>query len=100
MNVFRAGDETIHCTGGHLFWLTGTGWSKARDLEPGQRLHALEGSLAVESNKLQGTATVYNLVVADFHSYFVGRSRILSHDVNPREATIARLPGLVEAAGR
>jgi hypothetical protein len=38
------------------------------------------------------------LVVADFHTYFVGNTKLLSHDVTPREATIAKLPGLVEPA--
>ena len=33
-------------------------------------------------------------IVADFHSYFVGEGKILSHDNTLREATSATVPGL------
>jgi hypothetical protein len=48
-------------------------------------------------NEPAANATVYNLVVADFHTYFVGQTKLLSHDVTPREPTLARVPGLIEA---
>ena len=38
----------------------------------------------------------YNLIVADFDSYFVGDSAILVHDNTPRQPTSAVLPGLVK----
>jgi hypothetical protein len=38
----------------------------------------------------------YNLIVADFHSYFVGDQGILVHDNTPRAPTAALLPGLGE----
>ena len=41
-------------------------------------------------------SNLYNLVVADFHTYFVGHSKILSHDNTVRDATDAVVPGLVE----
>lgn len=34
-----------------------------------------------------------NLVVADSHTYFVGNSRVLSHDVLPRGSVYERVPG-------
>ncbi len=39
--------------------------------------------------------TVYNLVVGDWHDYFVGDARLLVHDNSPIEETIAPVPGLV-----
>jgi hypothetical protein len=83
------------CTGGHPFWINDHGWLKARELEPGMRLHSVTGSsevLAVED--AQRTARAYNLVVADFHTYFVGDDRILSHDNTPRNPTNSIVPGL------
>lgn len=41
-------------------------------------------------------APTYNLVVADFHTYFVGKSGILSHDVLPPKPTNKLVPGLSE----
>ena len=38
----------------------------------------------------------YNLIVADFNSYFVGDQGILVHDNTPRAPTAALLPGLVK----
>ena len=38
----------------------------------------------------------YNLVVADFHSYFVGEAKILSHDNTVREPTDQAVPGFAK----
>jgi hypothetical protein len=37
----------------------------------------------------------YNLIVADFNSYFVGDHGILVHDNTPRSPTSALVPGLL-----
>jgi len=39
----------------------------------------------------------YNLVVADFHTYFVGNARIFTHDNTVRRPTNALVPGLVDS---
>ena len=39
-------------------------------------------------------AEAYNLVVADFNTYFVGETGILVHDNTPRLPTRATVPGL------
>ncbi|MBI3863517.1 MAG: hypothetical protein HY290_16625, partial [Planctomycetia bacterium] len=46
---FRAADETITCTGGHRFWVSGTGWVKARDLKTQSLLHTATGTAPVWS---------------------------------------------------
>ncbi len=40
----------------------------------------------------------YNLIVADFDSYFVGVAGILVHDNTPRRPTAALVPGLIVQA--
>lgn len=88
------GGETISCSGGHVFWVAGEGWKKASDLQSGMVLHSLNGSVRVSSVDEEGVAETYNLVVADFHSYFVGSNRLLSHDLTMREPVSTLVPGL------
>lgn len=91
---FDAGSETIVCTGGHPFWICGDGWIMARHLAPGTRLHGVTGTGGVASLEEAHKAPAHNLVVADFHTYFVGEARILSHDNTIRRPTSAIVPGL------
>ena len=95
----RAGSDTIVTTPSHPFWVAGQGWRMTKQLAVGSRLHTLSGAASVETiEKLpidpsyQGMA--YNLIVADFDSYFVGDAAILVHDNTPRQPTFAVLPGL------
>jgi hypothetical protein len=37
----------------------------------------------------------YNLIVDDFHTFFVGDPGFLVHDNTPREPTAALIPGLL-----
>jgi hypothetical protein len=41
-----------------------------------------------------GQEEAYNLVVADFNTYFVGETGVLVHDNTPRTPTRATVPGL------
>ena len=91
---FDAGVETIVCTGGHPFWICGDGWVMARHLAPGTRLHRVTGTAGVASLGEAHKGSAYNLVVADFHTYFVGDAKILSHDNTIRRPTDAIVPGL------
>ena len=95
----RLGGESIVATPSHPFWVLGQGWRMTKQLEIGNRVHTPSGGVVVEDiEKLKPDPTPagmsYNLVVADFHSYFVGDRGILVHDNTPRTATAARLPGL------
>jgi hypothetical protein len=91
------GDETIVCTGGHRFWNSGSGWIKARDIEPHTMLHTVTGNAPVWTSKKGQTAETYNLVVADFHTYFVGKSAILCQDLLPPPPTDHVVPGMSRA---
>jgi hypothetical protein len=88
--------EIIETSGGHPFWVSGEGWVKARDVKSGQVLHGASGPVQVSCVDPGNTAETYNLVVADFNTYFVGSERVLSHDNTPRQSTRAIVPGLVE----
>jgi hypothetical protein len=91
---FTVGEEAIQTTGGHLFWVSGKGWVRARELQPSQVLHTASSPANVGEVGAGNFAETYNLVVADFHTYFVGEHKLLSHDNTPRQPTRMIVPGL------
>lgn len=98
--VVSVDGESLQCTSGHLFWVSGQGWKKASELVPGDVLHAAGEPTLVTSVKPADSQVTYNLLVADCNTYFVGKSRVLSHDVTPREATDQIVPGLAKFASK
>ncbi len=88
------GSDQLRCTRGHLFWVSGSGWKKASELVAGDVLHAAGEPTVVTSVKPSPSQVTYNLQVADCNTFFVGRSRVLSHDVTQRQATDQTVPGL------
>jgi len=92
----RAGKTVFNATGGHVFWISGHGWLKIRDVKPGMRFHGAAGPTVLDSLEEGSNEPTYNLVVADFHTYFVGQSMLLSHDPTFAQPTDVRVPGLRE----
>ena len=90
-----ADGETLRVTKGHPFWVTGRGWTVAHKLELGMRLHRVSGTAAVDSVTAATYEPSYNLVVADFHTYFVGDWKLLCHDNTERQPTSVVVPGLL-----
>jgi hypothetical protein len=88
------GSDSIVATPGHPFWLIGSGWQTAKRLKTGDRLHTASGAVAIDTIEPTSNAEVYNLVVSEFHNYFVGRSALLAHDNSPLEETSTLVPGL------
>jgi len=86
----------LTCSGGHVFWVAGQGWLRARKLEPGMMLHTLDGPVELQEVRESPEAETYNLIVADFHSYFTATGKWLSHDFTPQGATAAVVPGLAK----
>lgn len=90
----RTRSGTIEATGGHLWWVSGKGWMKTRDLKPNMFLHSATGTTRItelaENPVLQPT---YNLVVDGFNTYFVGSERVLSYDNTVLKPTLRQLPG-------
>lgn len=88
------GDETIRSSAGHPFWVVNRGWTLARHLEPGMMLHTQEGAVRIEAIESAASETTFNLVVDDFATYFVGKSRVLGHDFTERSPSQVLVPGL------
>ncbi len=91
---FAIGGETLVSTQGHPFWVAGVGWRMVKELGDGAVLHGVTGSTRVADVNAVDEAPAYNLVVADFNTYFVGESGILVHDNTPRRPTRATVPGM------
>lgn len=88
-------NETIRASSGHLFWVAGNGWTRAGTLAPGQLIHDVTGSSAIKAVREDDEPVeTFNLIVDNFHSYFVGQSKILSHDNTTPRGTDAKIPGL------
>jgi hypothetical protein len=96
--VLKFGDRKIQATGGHPFWAVGRGWTMAREFAPGMRMASVAGTVEVTGIEPAGDLKAYNLVVDEFHTYFVGDDLVLSHDNLPPEPTRGDLPG--EAADK
>jgi len=72
--ALRVGGRTVSTTAEHPFWVRGRGWTAAHQLVPGDHLKAHDGSwMVLEGVENGGEAVpVYNLSVAEYHTYFVG----------------------------
>lgn len=91
---FTAGQESFEASGGHVFWVSGDGWRKASELQSGMVLHACGGATQITSVDQGSVAETYNLVVADFSTYFIGQQKILSHDFTMRQPARTVVPGM------
>lgn len=91
----QLGEHQIRATGGHPFWVAGKGWTLARQLRTGDLLHGVAGSSSIgEITEETEPVRTFNLVVADYHNYFCGPQKTLSHDNSVRQPTTHALPGL------
>jgi hypothetical protein len=90
--------KTILTSGGHVFWVAGEGWLKARDLKAGMRLHTLKGTANINTVGTSEALETYNLIIADFHTYFAGDQMSLTHDNTIRQPTNMVVPGLSKQA--
>ena len=89
------GGETIGATLGHPVWVSGKGWVKVKDLVADDLLHG-----AGQVHRLTAVAPGrpdfgYNLEVAEFGTYFVGKSKVLVHDNSPIAHGPQTVPGLI-----
>jgi RHS repeat-associated protein len=72
--VLRVGGRVIRTTAEHPFYVRGKGWIAAKELEAGMELASHDGQWVVleEVADAGEVATVYNLRISEFHTYFVG----------------------------
>jgi hypothetical protein len=77
----RGAVETLEVTAPHPFRVAGRGWVAAGDLRAGDPVDGAGGRLRVAGVDETGrSTTVYNLEVAEFHTYFVGRGAAWVHN--------------------
>jgi hypothetical protein len=86
--------EEIVTTRGHRFWVTGDGWRMAKHLKAGEQVITTSGAVDLRSVSEGLEETAYNLEVGQFHTYFVGKSRVLVHDNTCPQPTTNILPGV------
>ena len=91
----RFGSSEVTSTEGHTFWVSGKGWQKMRDIPAGSSFHTVDGFVGLETREKAEPQPTYNLVVAGFHTYFVGPDMLFSHDVTFAEPVNNTVPGLV-----
>jgi Pretoxin HINT domain len=94
MRKIRLESEQITTTLGHPFWVAGVGWRMAKELAADAPLHGIAGASPIRAIASSADAEAYNLVVADFSTYFVGESGILVHDNTPRRSAQVVVPGI------
>ena len=74
------GSEAIRVTPRHRFWVEEHGWTAAEELSETSPLVGAHGLSLASIATLSRTATVYNVEVEGFHTYFVGKARVLVHN--------------------
>lgn len=91
--------ETLGVTAPHPFWVSSRskpGFVPAGELRAGDELRLANGGQAIvtantrETAPLGETFTTYNFEVADFHTYFAGRSEVWVHNEAVAMCTLAR----------
>jgi hypothetical protein len=70
------------------------GWQMAKFIKPGEPLMSAKGILQLNTSDNGTEVDVFNLSVGEFHTYFVGRNRVLDHDSTCPEPTINVFPGV------
>lgn len=85
--------ETLVATLGHRFWVEGYGWKMAKELAESAALHRVGGSTTLQTVGRGEPIACHNLVVDDFHTFFVGQSQLLVHDNSCPRPTTAITPG-------
>lgn len=75
----------IEVSDNHLFWVLGQEWVASANLQPGMKVRGANGRpvRVVGMRSLHRTAATYNFAVADFHTFYVGRTPVLVHNGCP-----------------
>ncbi len=99
LTVFKLelADGSLHCTPGHVVWVSGAGWQRVSKLQPSQSLHSVHREPQVTGVEEAFTIDSYDLFVEDFHTFFVGEHGLLVHDATPISPTYTALPGFSPA---
>jgi hypothetical protein len=90
-----ASGERIAVTPGHQFYIEKQGWTRADELDATPLWSSTAGVVATALVDETRFTTVYNLEVEDFHTYYVGESRVLVHNqtATPNQRNCQGNPG-------
>lgn len=86
VDITVAGGGKLASTAGHKFYVVDRGWTLVSDLRVGDRLRTPDGSVravtALQDRSRLAPRTVYDLTVADLHTFFVlaGATPVLVHN--------------------
>ncbi len=74
--------ELFETTDDHPWWIAGRGWKTTEQLVAGMGVVTQDGKGMVVSSvvETERTDATYNLTVADFETYFVGKQKVLVHN--------------------
>jgi hypothetical protein len=92
------GNDEFVCTQGHRFWVSGAGWRMAKQIAPGVQLHSLVGPMPVTGVALSPDRETFNIIIEDYHTFFIGKGKILVHDTGAPDPTDRIVPGLPRSA--
>ena len=85
-------EEEIVCTTEHPFYSPAKGWTAACKLRAGDILVMLNGEYVVveqvQHELLETPVSVYNFEVEDFHTYYVGSTGVLVHNLCTQRAAM------------
>ena len=100
----KVNGEEIITTPTHPFWVPQKGWTDAIQLRAGDRLQLLNGEYViieqVQHEILEAPVTVYNFEVEGFHTYFVGETSVLVHNLCEVKSSIKKSNALVKEANK
>jgi hypothetical protein len=87
--------ERIAVTPGHQFYIEEQGWTRADELDATPLWSSTAGAVATAFVGETRSTTVYNLEVEEFHTYYVGESRVLVHNqtATPNQRNCQGNPG-------
>ena len=77
-------EQKIEATDDHPFYVVGKGWKTTIELEIGDEIETDSNSSMKVTSVIneQRQALTYNFTVADFHTYYVTKKKVLVHNCN------------------
>ncbi len=84
----------IQSTAGHRWFVPGKGWLMTKELQTDMLLHNASGTTRIVNMIADPLEQkTFNLVVDEYHTYFVGPERVLSYDNSELQPTLRAVPG-------
>jgi hypothetical protein len=77
--------DSIVTTAGHPFLQSGSGWTRAGDLKPGDLVETADGTARLGSSEVQPGGTVWNLRLTGGSRFLVGTQGFVVHDLSAIE---------------